>query len=145
MYNRNLLFNFEATEIQSLLKDAIAYVDKKADLKSAELRGALSSRLKFRKAFLTAVESSSGRDHTDFWDQCLNSLPAVAKTKHLGTAVSDSFSSKIQRRLASSIPPRPIVEISFDDSFLYLNQICHNGKEVYRMLKHPNGSNLIVR
>lgn len=94
-----------------------------------------------------AVEppNSSGLDQAHLWDQCLNFLPALVKTKHLGVAVNDSFSAKIQRRLASSIPPRPIVEISFEESYVYLNQLCRNGKEVYRALIHPSGSNLIVR
>ena len=50
------------------------------------------------------------------------------------------FSAKIQRRLASNIPPRPIVDVSFDDSYEYLNQLCQNEKEVYRVLIHSSGS-----
>lgn len=86
-----------------------------------------------------------GPDQATLWGSCLKLLPTLLSTNNLGVAVSASFSAKIQRRLASSVPPRPIVEIGFDDSYVYLNQLCQNGKEVYRVLDQPDGCNWMVR
>ena len=147
LYHRNLLSNFEAADIESLLEDSIAYVGRE-QLKAGEIRTALASRLEFRKAFLLAVKPNAilhGPDKATIWESCLQLLPTMPSTKHLGVAVNSSFSAKIQRRLASSVPPRPIVEIGFDDSYVYLNQLCQNGKEVHRVLDHPDGSNCMVR
>lgn len=141
LYHRNLLSNFEAADIESLLEDSIAYIGRE-ELKTREIRTALASRLEFRKAFLLAVKPKvilHGLDPSTLWDSCLQLLPKLLSTKNLGVAVNTSFSSKIQRRLASSVPPRPIVEIGFDESYLYLTQLCQNGKEVHRVSNHPDG------
>lgn len=147
LYHRSLLSNFEAADIESLLEDSIAYIGRE-ELKTVEIRTALASRLEFRKAFLLAVKPKvnlHGLDQSTLWDSCLQLLPKLLGTKNLGVAVNTSFSSKIQRRLASSVPPRPIVEIGFDESYLYLNQLCQNGKEVHRVSNHPDGGNWMVR
>lgn len=147
LYHRNLLSNFEAADIESLLKDSITYVNQQEELKTGEVQAALASRLEFRKAFLLAVKPMTvinGPNQAILWNSCLELLPTLLSTKHLGVAVNTAFSAKIQRRLASSVPPRPIVEIGFDDSYVYLTQLCQNGKEVYRVLDHPDGCNWMV-
>lgn len=148
LYHRNLLSNFEAADIESLLEESITYVGQREELGTQEVQAALASRLELRKAFLLAVKPPTvlrGPDQSALWDSCLKLLPTLLSTKHLGVAVNTAFSAKIQRRLASSVPPRPIVEIWFDDSYVYLNQLCQNGKEVYRVLDHPDGCNWMVR
>lgn len=148
LYHRNLLSNFEATDIENLLEDSIAYIAQREETKAGEVQAALASRLQLRKAFLLAVKPKTvllGPDHAVLWNSCLELLPKLRSSKHLGVAVNNSFSAKIQRRLASSVPPRPIVEIGFDEAFVYLNQLFQNGKEVYRVLDHPDGCNWMVR
>ena len=58
--------------------------------------------------------------------------------------VEASFSIKIQRRLASTVPPRPIVNISFDEAIEQLTGLCQNGKDAYRILDYHGGDNLMV-
>lgn len=148
LYHRDLLSSFEVTEIGSLLDAAISYVDHEITLSTGELQVAFSVRLELRRALLTAVNPDpdlSAHDQAQLWDQCLNLLPLMLKTKPLGATVDISSNAKIQRRLASSIPPRPIVKICFDDAYEYLRQLCQNGKEVYQILEHPSGNNCIVR
>ena len=145
LYHRNLLSKFEASDIESLLEGSIAYVGQQEELKPRELQAALASRLEFRKAFLSAVKPKTDLDGPVHWGSCLELLPTLLNTKHLGVTVNTSFSTKIQRRLASSVPPRPIVEIGFNDSYVYLNQLCQNGKEVYRVLNNSEGCNWTVR
>jgi len=50
-------------------------------------------------------------------------------THQLGKAVPGSFSTKIQRRLASTVPPRPIVEVDFREALEKLKQLCLDCEE----------------
>lgn len=58
-------------------------------------------------------------------------------THKLGKTVPGSFSTKIQRRLASTVPPRPIVEVDFNDSLHTLKQLCADCEEAARFKDLP--------
>lgn len=108
---------------------------------------ALLNRLSLRKALLTAVVLDvdvKERTQVNSWEQCLELLPTLSRTKDVGLAVKSSFSAKIQRRLASSVPPRPIVDMSFEDACAYLSKLCQYGAEAYRVLDFHGSSNISV-
>ena len=105
---------------------------------------ALLSRLKFRKALMNAVVMNVDIDElaqVRSWALCLELLPTLSKTKDVGVAVESSFSAKIQRRLASSVPPRPVVDISFGDASTFLSSLCQYGMEAYRILDFHGSNN----
>ena len=146
LYHRNLLTEFDVAEIHHMIKEALTYVSKLTNI-SINLRDALVIRLELRNYFLSAVQFDEIIDdrRVPWWDRCLKLIPALPKTAILGMRVEASFSIKIQRRLASTVPPRPIVNISFDEAFEQLTRLCQNGKDAYRILDYRGGANLMVR
>ena len=80
-----------------------------------------------------------------YWERCLNTLPTIRESTRLGLPVESAFSAKIQRRLASSVPPRPVIRIEFSIILEYLTRLCQHGKDVYRALDCQGGSDLMVR
>lgn len=89
-------------------------------------------------------DDGDGLDSPFEWQQCSKLLPLLLESKASGTEVTDAFSAKIQRRLASTVPPRPIVNITFDEAHAHLNRLCQNGKEVYGVLDYHGGNNMLV-
>lgn len=146
LYHRRLLDDFELSDISTKIEDAMAYVTKETDLMDRPFRDALLSRLELRKMLLSAVQLDGCLDHqrAGLWEGCLEILPVLSQTNKLGVRSENSFSIKIQRKLASSVPPRPIVNISFDEALARLSGICQNGRDAYRILDCHSGTHLMV-
>lgn len=146
LYHRKLLDDFELSNISTKIEDAMAYVAKETDPMGHPFRDALLSRLELRKILLSAVQIDGSLDHqrARLWEGCIKLLPILSQTNKFGVPSEDSFSIKIQRKLASSVPPRPIVMISFDEALAGLSGICQNGRDAYRVLNSQSGSHLMV-
>ena len=123
------------------------YVSQLSSVQDQALKDGLINRLESRRALLSAVQTDGILDpkRVLFWDRCLTRLPALFETHNLGQPVENSFSIKIQRKLTSSAPPRPMIGISFDDAFIFFTRLCQNGKDIYRVLEYHGGCNLSVR
>ena len=147
LYNRNLLSNFAIEDMLELLNAAQAYIETDLPNLSPTLKHALKIRLEFRVCILLAVdvEKSSERERADDWGRCIALLPDLKETRKCGKPVESSFSAKLQRKLASTVPPRPIVEITFDDAWDLLSRICSCGRDAYFILDYHGGSRLQVR
>ena len=146
LYHRRLLDGFESTDISTRIEDAMTYVTEELELMDISIRDALLNRLRFRKTLLSAVQPDDFLDHqrARLWERCLELLPMLSQTNKLGVSLDDSFGIKIQRKLASSVPPRPIVKISFDEALARLNGLCQNGRDAYRISDSQTGTRLIV-
>ena len=147
LYHRKLLTDFDVAEIELLLDEAIVYVHQQRGSVADSHIEALLNRLRLRRALLTAVildVDINERTQVSSWERCLEILPTLLETKDAGKAVESSFSAKIQRRLASSVPPRPVVDISFEEASSYLSRLCQNGLEAYRILDFHGSSNISV-
>ena len=146
LYHRKLLRDFHEIDINDILSNAILYLNEDAEIPTATLRKGLLSRLKLRTFLLAAVQVDGivdpARSHS--WERCLELLPTFPETTKLGLPIAKAFSIKTQRRLASSVPPRPIVNISFDEAFAQLTTLCQNGKDAYRILDYNGGPHLMV-
>ena len=145
LYHRSLLANIDVAELYHTINEAMDYVNKLTNI-STSLRDALVVRLELRNFLLSAVQFDEIiNDHrVPWWDRCLQLIPTLSKTTSLGMRVDAAFSIKIQRRLASTVPPRPIVNISFDEAIQQLTRLCQNGKDAYRILDYHGGDNLMV-
>ena len=62
----------------------------------------------------------------------------------LGKAVDEAFSLKIQRRLASTVPPRPMVKISPEDAIKHLKRFFHDAIDAQQILDYHGPYNLQV-
>ncbi|KAI9782199.1 MAG: hypothetical protein M1839_005313 [Geoglossum umbratile] len=148
LYNRSLLHEVPEPEVSTLLDEALQWLEKKeAGIISEHLREALRTRLEFRKAFLGAVSKDLGviKDQSTVeWETCAKYLQAIADSHKLGKPVERSFSVKIQRKLASTIPPRPMVNISFDNALSHLKRLCQDGTDLAVVLNFCGSSDLLT-
>jgi hypothetical protein len=148
LYNRSLLHEVPEPEVSTLLDEALQWLEKKeAGIISEHLREALRTRLEFRKAFLGAVSKDLRiiKDRSTVeWETCAKHLQAIADSHKLGKPVERSFSVKIQRKLASTIPPRPMVNISFDNALSHLRRLCQDGTDLAVVLNFCGSSDLLV-
>lgn len=72
-------------------------------------------------------------------------MTAVVKnTVQLGIAVPDAFSIKVQRKLASTVPPRPVIEVGQDAAFQHLEQMCKDAAVVVDVLQYHDSQSLLV-
>ncbi|KAL8660163.1 MAG: hypothetical protein Q9226_000069 [Calogaya cf. arnoldii] len=145
LYNRNLLSNFDGVQIQMLMDKAIRFTEQESQLDEA-LRRAILARLTLRQRILKAMELDLTLDkvnHIQLWKDCADLLPKIRQTQALGMPVEEAFSVKMQRKLASSVPPRPMVEITFGDAYAFLNNLCRDAGHVYHVLDYHGCSNLL--
>ena len=147
LYNRTLLTNIDEQEIHHLLEEARKLLRDPSLPYSDNLRSALTSRIEFRWSFLEAVafDATSGLgDQGSFWEEALESLPTVIDSNKYGLKVENCISSKVQRRLASSVPPRPIVLTEWKVAHQFLKRLCEDGISVENVLLCPRGSHIFV-
>ncbi|KAI9158436.1 LOW QUALITY PROTEIN: N-alpha-acetyltransferase 35, NatC auxiliary subunit [Paramyrothecium foliicola] len=141
-YNRNLLDRFSTRTIQKTLVAAEELCQSQQNSQNDELMSALIARLQLRRAFLDATESPEHMDNPELarkpWLDALALLPTIKNTHGLGTPVEESFSEKLQRKLASTMPPRPIVQLGFDDAFGHLHRLFRDGSEVIDVLNYTD-------
>lgn len=101
-------------------------------------RSAIVARLDFRKDFLRALDLELPLDHISYcWPPVIKGIRTLETTHQLGRVVPGAFSTKMQRRLASTVPPRPIVELEFKDALENLLQITADCEEATRFTTLP--------
>ncbi|CAE7196519.1 hypothetical protein PTNB73_08207 [Pyrenophora teres f. teres] len=137
-YNRVL---FVSVPMDVFLRELDAAVEilEDTDLKIDDaLRKAIISRLELRKDFLRALDLDLPLDQISYsWPSILQGIDALKNTHQLGKAVQGAFSPKMQRRLASTVPPRPVVELDFKDALEKLQHIAADCKEATRFVELP--------
>jgi N-alpha-acetyltransferase 35, NatC auxiliary subunit len=135
LYHRELLPRVTAAEVQSLLDEGLSYIATASI--SPVLKGAIKTRLLFRRSFLKALEHDTGplSARTKSSLLCTPLLEGIKDTAHLGTAVNDCFSTKVQRSLASSVPPRPMVTVKLSDALSHFTNLCHDAADVDQILE----------
>ncbi|KAH0610820.1 uncharacterized protein H6S33_011247 [Morchella sextelata] len=145
-YNVSLLDSVEPNEILNILDSALQWLEATKNSYTNEIFEALECRLLHRKSFFRDLsreieEWVSGVPSE--WDSSLELLAKVEKSHPLGKPVSEAFSTSVQRKLASQVPPRPMVEISFKDATSSLKKLCIEGKDVLKILKYQGSTNLV--
>ena len=131
-----------------LLQHALTTVDTVTDEITRDVRDGLMSRLKYRIAFLRAVmaeprTASAGSD--EYWKTCIDILSTIESTHASGQVVHEAFSAKTQRRLASTVPPRPIIKLEFPICLKFLRQLFTNALEAAGVLNCHRVSSVVVR
>lgn len=97
------------------------------------LRSSILRRLEFRKDFLRALDLDLPLSHISHsWPPIHKGIQTLKATHQLGRAVPGAFSTKIQRRLASNVPPRPIVDLEFASALTNLQQLTADCTEATR-------------
>ncbi|KAK9855574.1 NatC N(alpha)-terminal acetyltransferase [Penicillium brevicompactum] len=143
LYNRNLLSAIHISRFHELLDQATAWLAEQADI-DQKLKDAIRCRLAFRHEFLSALDQDlevlETRDTHNF-ESCLSELGPLTESVSLGKPIPEAFSLKIQRKLASTVPPRPMVNISCDDALAHLKRLCQDAIDMQQMLDYTGPSN----
>jgi hypothetical protein len=113
-----------------------------------ELKSALKCRLEFRETFLRTVEEADSRTSMEnikkHWHELGSLLPDLRSSANLAQPVSASFSAKLQRKLASTVPPRPIVDLKWEAAFDHLERLCRDGSVAAEVLRYYDSHSLMV-
>lgn len=92
-----------------------------------------------------ADSRTSSEDLKAQWSELLGCLQFLKFTTNIGKATPSAFSVKLQRKLASTVPPRPIVQISEEAAFDHLERLCRDGLAVVDVLNYHDTHSLMVR
>ncbi|KAL9081404.1 MAG: hypothetical protein Q9157_000123 [Trypethelium eluteriae] len=131
-HNRDLLNGFEADEILLVLEQARHWMKEQSTIKPS-LTKDLVARLDLRTEMLRAF--SNDLPDTIIFDRIQSLVNTVRATVDVGKPVKEAFSEKIQRRLASTTPPKPVIEIGTEEAFKKLERICADLRGAQRICK----------
>ncbi|PTB43457.1 uncharacterized protein TrAFT101_002016 [Trichoderma asperellum] len=147
-YNRTLLASLPTSAIRDVLIEAIAALRSQRGSMPDNLVEALLARLELRRIFLDAVECPKNMKEPNLakkpWREGLELLPDLSKTHSLAVRVNEAFSATLQRRLASTMPPRPIVQLEFDVAFGHLKGLFADGLELIDVLNYTDSQSLLT-
>jgi hypothetical protein len=148
-YSRSLLEEVDDQIITKYLNKVLEWLSRScsSDLSSDHKR-ALGNRLAFRLAFFKAVSVADDRTSTDLgssWEWLLKFLEVLKSEAVPAKPVPDSFSIKVQRRLASTVPPRPVVSLALETAYIYVENLCRDGQVVAEVLDYHDSQSLLVR
>ena len=143
LFHRELLNRFDSDDVQLLLDEALSWTESAA--MDHALKTALECRLIFRQELLNAFEADQdhllSRPHLHL--SCVPMLAEIKRTTIFGQKVAEAFSLKVQRTLASSVPPRPMVTIQFPEAIQHLERLCYDATDVYQLCDVEGSENLL--
>ncbi|KAJ9604516.1 N-alpha-acetyltransferase, non-catalitic subunit [Cladophialophora chaetospira] len=143
IFNRPLLHEFAAEEIMDLLQAARSWLDS-SDI-PPHLARALDARLDARSALLVLFHDCSygERPSPQALGEHTTLLKVMEESAFLGRPTSSvSFTLKIQRRLASSVPPRPMIVIQKEKTFPFLRQLVTDAITSFEILDIASSNDL---
>lgn len=147
--NISLMDHFDAEMIADMLEDSLTWLDtEKAEFKP-EIFEALTSRISLRQAMLIGFtkdvdEYYAHKDIESMWPKAKDLAFKVESSHSLGQPVDEAWSTSVQRKLASQVPPRPIVDIPFEQAIATLKQMCEEMLDIPKILKYESTSSVIV-
>lgn len=131
----------------NLLDRAISWLNEQESEVDEALKEAINCRLTFRRDFLLGLAQDINileTRSTHHFASCLSNLDPLAKTIPLGKPVPEAFSWKIQRKLASTVPPRPMVKTNSDDALAHLKRLCQDAIDLLGLLDYRGPYNFKV-
>jgi hypothetical protein len=141
-----LLSAFDLSHFHRLLDQATAWLGEQTNI-DQKLKDAIHCRLVFRHEFLSALDQDIEvleTRSTENFESCLAQLGPLRESVPLGKPVPESFSLKIQRKLASTVPPRPMVNLTPEDALSHLQRLCQDAIDMQQMLDYRGPSNFKV-
>jgi hypothetical protein len=146
-YSRSLLDDIEHTLILHFLEETFGALSKNEEI-SPNLKNALLDRLALRAKFLQTVELADSRttasELKSLWTGMASFCPKLKSSISLGKACPTAFSVKLQRKLASTVPPRPIVEVSQDTAYAHLERLYRDGLDMVDVFQYHDSHSLLV-
>ena len=139
----------EEAPILDLLQSARSGLRSLRNEMNTEIATALDLRLELRVAFLKATELMGLRNANPDslktpWVEMQGVLDKIYEQHPLGKPVPEAFSTKLQRRLASTMAPRPIVQTTFEETYKHFREMFRDGIEITEVLKYSDPQSLLV-
>ena len=139
--------HFDRYEIRDEILSAKHTLHELRDKIGADITQALTFRLELRSAFLRALELIEDRGSPDSlqipWYHMHSVWEGILKLPGLAKEVPEAFSTKLQRKLASSMPPRPIVTLSFDEAAKHFKKLCNDAIDAVKILDYHDSQSLL--
>ncbi|ETI24093.1 hypothetical protein G647_03462 [Cladophialophora carrionii CBS 160.54] len=145
IFNRPLLHDFSVGEVMDSLEAARTGLDH-SEL-SSHLTTALSSRLEARSALLKLFHECEcgARPSLSTLERHIALIRTIENSASLGRPTSAvAFTLKIQRRLASSVPPRPMIVVDKGKAFPFLQKLLTDATTAFQMLDISSSCDLLV-
>ncbi|KAK5043579.1 hypothetical protein LTR84_011386 [Exophiala bonariae] len=145
VFNRPLLSISSPQDVLLRLEDA-RYQLPKLRL-DPPLRDALKARLDVRHFFLSMLQSCENGTPPEVKssEEVISLIDCIQNSSSLGTAFStEAFTLKLQRRFASSVPPRPMVVTPKDESFRFFKQLVTDATRSFEVLSITCSVDLLV-
>lgn len=103
-----------------------------ADL-TPEVCNAITDRLNFRNDVLEMLMQHANcvNPPRSFFTFMQDYLSGMQKSHTLGNEVPEAFSTKLQRRLASTVPPRPMVTVSMNQVWSFWKNMLDDCRDVF--------------
>ena len=116
---------------------------------SEDVVGALETRLRLRLKFLEANAASQDMSNVKAigtaWSEANAALQALRACLGVPTTqVEESFDARIQQKLASTMPPRPIVHLSRDDALGHLGRLFEDNLQAVDVMEYSDPESLLV-
>ncbi|KAK3392260.1 Mak10 subunit, NatC N-terminal acetyltransferase-domain-containing protein [Sordaria brevicollis] len=147
-YRRSLLEHIDRSEIRNEIAAAKLILHQVRERIGIDLAQALTFRLELRSAFLRALEliedvRGSPESLQIPWCQMHSIWEGMLKLSGLAKEVPEAFSTKLQRKLASSMPPRPIVTLSFAEAAKHFMKLCNDAIDAVKILDYHDSQSLL--
>lgn len=136
-YHRFMLQNIDDSKIQQLVHDALERLHAVQSQFPPIFIQALESRLRFRNIFLETIMNrmrNTPKTSRTSWLKMERILFSIRESHPLAKPVPSAFSAKIQQHLASTVPPRPIVDLDFDDAYEHFCRLIKDSIEALDIL-----------
>ncbi|CCJ31245.1 unnamed protein product [Pneumocystis jirovecii] len=132
-FGLSLLEHIDTIHALKLLEFSISWLDNHNDKfqkKEQEYIKAILLRLKIRLAFLRTLDSSSEIDAIDNLEYIVNIISKDISVLDFGNEMDIFFSTSIQARLSTTMPPRPIMIFPIDVAFNNFEDICRDFRKI---------------
>lgn len=126
LFGRELLSRCSADDAIRMLDNARSWLSEATI--ADDTKAALEARLQFVRTYLALLLN----DLND-WSDLIGILETVAHSHNLATAIPEAFSEKVQRQLATSTPPRPMLEMSWQEAHEKWTKMCAEISEAERL------------
>lgn len=126
LFGRELAPKLNTDDCYKSLDEALRYVST-ANL-PADVSEALKARLCFRRTYLACLIND-----IDDWADLITRMQIIDRTNSLGQPLPEAFSDKVQRQLATSTPPRPMLQVSWKKACTKWTKMCADIVEAKRL------------
>jgi hypothetical protein len=129
-----MMNEISVSDISALLDEALAIFNS---TESSPILNAIQTRLQFRKLLLgiLADEDMSAETRRIAITQCQTFLTDIIDTLHLGKPSFGAFSTRVQRQLSISTPPRPMSSLDPKEAANLMKVMLNNLIEIDAILE----------